>query len=178
MNSKKLISILEKHLKNEESKVFAIIDGAAVNNLLDKIFLNSEIKYECLNLGELTPDIAQVSPYLIEFNIHSKFADWIYSGWGKGWSIFLISNECGDIKQMRRELRSLTLSYGPHNQPLYFRWYDPRVLRVVLPVLVERQLKEIFNSVHKFVLEDVEYESGKIFSLDRGRLSTQTMHLE
>ena len=43
--------------------------------------------------------------------------------------------------QLHRHLRKFNVVYGPEGQPLFWRYYDPRVLPSVLGVLDERQRK-------------------------------------
>ena len=43
--------------------------------------------------------------------------------------------------------------YDPQGKPLYFRYYDPRVLRIYLPTCKESELKTVFGPVNSFYAE-------------------------
>jgi len=55
-------------------------------------------------------------------------------------------------------------------EQLYFRFYDPRVLRVFLPTCDERQLRDFFGPIDYFLCESEEPASGLVFSLRNGEL--------
>jgi hypothetical protein len=44
--------------------------------------------------------------------------------------------------------------YDDKGKPLYFRYYDPRVLRVYLPTCNESELEKVFGDVSHFIIED------------------------
>ena len=56
---------------------------------------------------------------------------------------------------------------------MYFRFYDPRVLRIFLPTCDAAQLKEFFGPVAHFICEDEDPAFGLVFSLEQGKLKTE-----
>jgi hypothetical protein len=58
-------------------------------------------------------------------------------------------------------------------EQLYFRFYDPRVLRVFLPTCDRQQLSDFFGPVDYFVCEDEDPVSGMMFSLKEGELKIE-----
>jgi hypothetical protein len=61
--------------------------------------------------------------------LRGHFTNWILEhGWGKNCGIFATS--AADLRQMRRHLRTFLVVHDEEGKPLYFRYYDPRVLRV------------------------------------------------
>src|SRR5262245_59953521 len=112
--------------KNEELNVFAVLDGAAIPDLLQHLH-EQQPERVCLYGGELEPDMAEVAPYLVKLEPDSYFTDWlIEKGWGRHWGSFALSHE--SLSAIRRHLRAFTVVYSPENKPVYFRYYDPRVL--------------------------------------------------
>jgi len=138
-----------------ELNVYAVLDGASVNNLQTSLHILHP-EYACLYRGELKPDMAQVAPYLVRLEPGSQFTDWVaVDGWGKHWGVFLRSTD--QLAAVRRHLRSLLVVHDPDGQPLKFRFYDPRVMRVFLPTCNAEQLASFFGPIDSFLLED---ESG------------------
>jgi len=155
---------------------YALLDGASNNGLLDVLYGNNRPKFECLFTGDLAPDMAYVAPYLAEMQEGSEFARWaVEGGWGKHWGIFAISKL--ELAPLWRHLRSLTRIIDPDGKPMYFRFYDPRVLRQFLPTCDAGQLKAIFGPVDKFILEGPTPEEGLMFSLHDGELLKETFSL-
>lgn len=159
-----------QHFAEGEHLAVAILDGASVNDLAQKLFEEDELKYECLFSGDLEPDIAEVAPYLVQFEADSDFAEWVSSGWGEHWGVFAVLPAELDLAEARRHFRKHNMVYGPDNQPLYFRWYDPRVMRVFLPTFDVEQLQEFFGPVLRFIAEGETPDHGFAFSLADGKL--------
>jgi hypothetical protein len=142
-----------EHLFSEpETSVFALVDGASVEGLLDRLY-EDRPEYFCLWRGELAPDMAEVAPYLVELGPESAFTQWVLEkGWGNHWGIFAVSHDY--LRALRQHFRRFTMVYDPDGKPLYFRFYDPRVLRVFLPTCTAEEIEEFFGPVLFYALED------------------------
>ncbi|MFO0157838.1 MAG: DUF4123 domain-containing protein, partial [bacterium] len=57
------------------------------------------------------------------------------------------SDEPPSFSQVHRHFRKFNVVYGPEGKPLFFRYYDPRVIVDVLKVLDEQQLISFFGPV-------------------------------
>ena len=145
--------LLRQHLFSEpETRVFAVLDGASIEGLLDHLY-DDEPDFVCLYRGRLAPDMAEVAPYLVELKPEEPFTRWVLENcWGKHWGIFAASPE--GIRTLRQHFRRFTMVQDPDGKHLYFRFYDPRVLRVFLPTCNEAELAEFFGPVVAYVLED------------------------
>ena len=58
------------------------------------------------------------------------------------------------------------------DKEFFFRFYDPRVLRIFLPTCDVKQLREFFGPVEKFICEDEDADYGLIYSFDNNKLKT------
>ena len=130
-----------------------VLDGAGVPGLPQRLRQPSAPRSECLYRGELAPDLAEVAPYLVELPRSGPFLDGLLSGWGQHWGVYLLVPEALDFAALRRHLRRLNLVRGAQDEPMLFRWYDPRVLRLLAPLMDAAQLEWLFGPVHSFVLE-------------------------
>ena len=147
---------------------FAVIDGASVQGLLDKLY-GLQPEFACLYRGELAPDMAEVAPYLVRLEPATEFADWVVSeGWGKHWGVFALAH--ASLREMRRHFRSFLTVYDPEGKPLLFRYYDPRVLRVYLPTCDARELQTVFGPVAAYLLEGEDPGEMLRFELSAGAL--------
>jgi len=154
-------------------RVYAILDGARNENLLD-VFDRDAPEFACLFPGELEPDMAEVAPYLVELIEGTPFCDWLLAeGWGNAWGIFLTSRL--ELAPLWRQLRQLTLVYDPDLNPIYFRFYDPRVLGVFLPTADAKQLADFFAAVDAYLVEGAAGEPAKVYSLAGGRLVAEAI---
>jgi hypothetical protein len=138
--------------------------------LLDRLYGAPRPEFVCLYRGELAPDLAQVAPYLVQLAPQADFTNWVLTqGWGKHWGVFAAT--AGDLAAMRGHLRRFLMVYDPKGKPVYFRFYDPRVLRVFLPTCNGEQLAEFFGPVTSFVMEGEEPETILTFGRTGGALA-------
>ena len=147
-----LIKLLRKHLFSEpEYNVYTVLDGASVPDLLDKLYEDPP-EHCCLYRGELTPDLAETAPYLVRLEPRAAFTNWVLDkGWGHHWAIFATAE--ADLRTMRRHFRTFLMVNDPDGKPLYFRYYDPRVLRVYLPTCNVEEMTTVFGPIASYMLE-------------------------
>jgi hypothetical protein len=159
----------------EDAEAFAVLDGASVPELLDRLDeLHPE--YECLYMGELKPDLAEVAPYLVRLEQGSEFSEWVVEqGWGKHWGVFALSQ--ASLRELRRHFRTFLKVYDPNGKPLLFRYYDPRVLRVYLPTCNAAELRTVFGPVVSYLLESEDPATLLRFKLSSGALVQQKREL-
>ena len=156
-------------------KTYAILDGASVPQL-PQTLARFEAEAECLFRGELEPDMAQVAPYLVPLQLDDPFTDWLlHQGWGQHWGIYALSSV--DLRPLRMHLRTFLKVYGPDLKPLYFRYYDPRVLRTYLPTGNAQELQTVFGPVHSYLLEDQDPNTLLKFTLDGAELRREAVQL-
>jgi hypothetical protein len=169
MDGPKTADSLRQHLFVEEGTgVFAVLDGASVRDLLTRLY-DQQPEFCCLYRGELKPDLAEVAPYLVRLEPGSEFTQWLLEhGWGKHWGIFALAPV--DLQTLRRHFRRFLVVYDPDGKPLYFRYYDPRVLRVYLPTCNADELAAVFGPVESCVLEDEDPGVVLRFRVESGSL--------
>ena len=155
---------------------YAILDGASVEGLLDQLY-KYEPEFECLYRGELQPDLAEVAPYLVKLDKESVFTDWVIeNGWGKHWGVFALTK--ADLPTLRRHFRRFLTVHNESGEPLVFRFYDPRVLRVYLPTCNAEELTAMFGPVLSFVLEGNVQRELLRYQNNNGTLNSQQKELE
>jgi hypothetical protein len=159
----------------EELHVYAVLDGASLPGLLEKLFAQPA-EHICLYRGELKPDIAEVAPYLVRLEPDADFTDWVIEkGWGKHGGIFALSS--ADLRAMRKHFRTFLIVHDPAGKPLYFRYYDPRVLRVFLPTCNAGELSRLFGPVASYVMEDENPRTALRFQQLNGALRREPVTL-
>lgn len=131
--------------------VYCVLDGASVPKLRKRLAETGPPHY-CLFRGELSPDMAEVAPYVVELGGEEALTDWILrDGFGRHWGIFAQSD--ADLRTLRTHFRNLLTVRDPEGKELHFRYYDPRVFRVFLPTCTPGQLAEMFGPVTRYLAE-------------------------
>jgi len=160
---------------SEGESTYAILDGASVPGLLEKLAVAPE-EHACLYRGELEPDLAHTAPYLVKLRPESPLTEWILGeGWGQHWGIFAITP--ASLEAFRRHLRGFLRVRDHKGQILYFRYYDPRVLSVYLPTCNIRELRFVFGPATSYVCEGHAPDVALRYSLQENRLKTTTVTL-
>ncbi|MEP6502681.1 MAG: DUF4123 domain-containing protein [Betaproteobacteria bacterium] len=153
---------------------YVILDGAQNQTLVGALHADGAPKWRCLFTGTLAPDMAVVAPYLVELEQSSAFTRRLLAeGWGQNWGVFLISQLA--LPALWRHVRAQVHVYGPKLEPLFFRFYDPRVMRSYLPTCTPQQLAEFFGPVDFYIAEGEEPARAHAWSLADGQLVAQNV---
>jgi hypothetical protein len=145
---------LEGFLFRDRVYTYAVLDGASVPDLPQKLFEMGPRHY-CLYRGEMTDEIVHVAPYLVHMEIGSGFCNWLLSEyWGKHWGIFAQSPV--SPSGMRRHFLSLITVNDDAGNPMLFRFYDPRVLVPYMMTCVIGELEIIFGPVNYYFAESFD----------------------
>ncbi|GAA4343211.1 DUF4123 domain-containing protein [Flaviaesturariibacter amylovorans] len=113
-----------------------------------------------------------VAPWIFEYPGPPAFAEFFRTeGWGQSWGVLVGSG--ADINELHRHFRRFLTVRLEDGEELYFRFYDPRVLRVFLPTCSPAQLQEFFGPVGTFIVEDEDPQFALLYRLQRGVLHTE-----
>ena len=129
-------------------------------------------RYASLYKGRSEEDLAGVAPYLFTYREGSYFANWYGAkGWGHAWGLLIESPVSFD--ELYKHFRKFLLVKTEDGRELYFRFYDPRVLRTFLPSCDEQQLREFFGPVRYFICEEKDSGYALYFSLQHNILQIE-----
>jgi hypothetical protein len=142
--------------QGDARRVFAILDGAIVDDLPARL-ASSGLPHECLFPGELDPELAAVMPYLVELESSAPLVrEALSRGWKDHWGIYGCVPEAVTFLDLRQHFRPFLKVQGPMGQFMFFRYYDPRVLRHTLPTFDEEQMSAFFGPVQALWFESGE----------------------
>ena len=156
-DEKVTIETLKKHLFSQfDTNVYAVLDGASVPDLeLPKLLWKLKPEHVCLYRGQLEPDMAEVAPYLVKLEFDHPFTKLVLEkGWGNHWGVFAVTGLEADLRKMRTHFRKFLMVISPEGKSIYFRYYDPRVLRVYLPTCNTEEIQTVFGPISCYYLED------------------------
>ncbi len=141
--------------------------------LIEAKQLAGEQHYLCLYKGMAEERLNQVAPYLV-MSQPPAFVDWLFArGWGQCWGVFVLSKEPPTV--IYQHFRRFLLVKTQSGQQLYFRFYDPRVLRQFLPTCTVAQLTDFFGPIRYFLLEDEDPAYSVSYWLDQGELKSRRL---
>ena len=144
-----------KSLSAPATPLFAVLDAARSGQVLS-FLCGAKEEFQSLYEGPEAKQLSTVAPYLVSLTSGSKTLErMVNQGWGQSWGIYL---SCPlPFTELRRHLRHfLFVESEETREQLYFRFYDPRVLRVFLSSCTPQQWKEFFGQIECFWAESSE----------------------
>jgi hypothetical protein len=132
--------------------LYALLDAARQHEIPLRLRAGG-VHHDCLYQGGTAEALWFVAPYLARCERDSAFISWlIESGWGQSWSSFVAAG--ADLASLRQHFRKfLLIQVDGDESSFYFRFYDPRVLRVFFPTCTREQAVEFFGPVRLFITE-------------------------
>ena len=161
-------------LMREQGKtLFAMVDAAQVPDLPT---LLSATGAPCRSLfeGDSARNLRDVAPYLVHLgDAPALLQRLLEQGWGHAWASYLSCDLPFD--ELRRHLRKFLMVKTDDGRQVYFRFYDPRVLRTFLPTCTPEQLKQFFGPITAFWLEAEATSGCAVFRHGPSGLQQETL---
>jgi hypothetical protein len=149
---------------DERMQTYALLDAARDERMYPAI-LRADCEWTCLYRGDAAVTMAEVAPYLVRLDRASQFTQWLIDeGWGNSWGVFLSAAVTLEI--VRAHFRRFVFAQLPDGRNVYFRFYDPRVLRVYLPTCSPEEREMLFGPVERFLMEGADAAETLTFRLD------------
>ena len=140
-------------LERQPDPVFAVLDAARDDAVLATLRGQSECAYASLyDEDPRHASLAAFAPYLVGLHRSGPFLEALLRrSWAQSWGIFLTCSLPFD--EVRRHLRRFLLVQHEDGRELYFRFYDPRVLRAFLPTCTPEQSHAFYGPIGGFFAE-------------------------
>lgn len=164
MPSAAQVDAIERMLFDDASlAVYAVLDGASMHDL-PYLLDEHEVENVCLFSGRLDPEVAATAPYLARLEQDSEFLRLVLErGWGHHWGILALIPAEISFGNVRKHFRTFLRVRGPDGEPMLFRYYDPRVMRIYLPTCDEEESETVFGPATCYLMEDEEGSSIQRF---------------
>jgi Domain of unknown function (DUF4123) len=153
--------------------LYAVLD-AAQNSAIPLQLRTAGVEHDCLYQGATAERLWFAAPYLARCEAGSDFVSWLVSsGWEHSWGIFLTS--AADLHALREHFRRFLIVKIEGERPdFYFRFYDPRVLRVFLPTCTLEEATAFFGPVRSFLVEDQESRGALRFTVSGSAVTLES----
>lgn len=177
ITSQQFQKLADRLWPDDDCNTFALLDGAGIPDLIDRMQRAPGLEFECLFSGELEAGVAEVAPYIVRLEAGSEFSGWAMGGWGEQRGVFVQVPRVVELPVLRRHFRKLNMVYGPDGGAMLFRYYDPRVLWMFLSVCVREQVDSLFGPVSNFIFEGRTDNDGVTSSVLDSRVISQQFTL-
>jgi hypothetical protein len=142
--------VLER-LRGLPLPLYALVD-AARDRAIYPLLGTGAAESACLFEGEHAQSLPDYAAHLVQLAPDAPLlASLVRQGWGQSWGIYLASDRPFD--ELLAYLRQRCWVRGPTGARLYFRYYDPRVLRTALSAMGADELRAFLGPVASFIAE-------------------------
>ncbi len=151
--------------------LYHLLDAARMSFSIDEAKQRNPT-HDSLYRGQSEETLAVIAPYLFQCEAGDAFDAWLTENAGQSWGVGVESDE--PMAALHKHFRQFLLIQTDNGEELYFRFYDPRVLRNFLPTCTPDQLIEFFGPVRRFIAEDPPHAQLLTFSHESGTLKTDS----
>ena len=119
-------------LRNSGGPLFAVLDATRDPLKILTILRSAGEQYQSLYEGTQAQVLEAFAPYLVRLTENSKLLENVIAQWlGEELGVFRCQRRGFSIRA--QTFRTFLMVNGPDGKRLYFRYYDPRVMRAYLP---------------------------------------------
>jgi hypothetical protein len=155
-----------EHAPGGPLSLYALLDAAREAGVVSKLDNVPETS-DCLYEGEKARELAAYAPYIVELSADSPLLGELTTGAiGKSYCVFLTTK--ASFEDIRKHLRHFLMVTTDDGGEVYFRFYDPRVLRVFLPTCTPEEVRQFFGPIRSFWIEAREPGTMTRFWLAEG----------
>jgi hypothetical protein len=152
--------------------VWGVLDCARDPRIYSAL-LESRLEFRCLYSGKLDRLLEVNAPHLVElFPTNRLIHTWIDEGWGQSWGIFI---RIADSSNLRHHLRKFLRVQDEGGRKLLMRYYDPRVLGMLLRAFTTEQRTEFNGEINSFLEEEDGGASLNELRMRHNRLFERTV---
>jgi Domain of unknown function (DUF4123)/Inner membrane component of T3SS, cytoplasmic domain len=155
--------------------LYCLLDAACDRTIPSLLALAQEQK-QCLYDGQSAVELGDWAPYLVKLETDAPFTKALLDlGWGNGWASYFTSQAA--FEDIRHHFRKFLMVQVQGGEELYFRFYDPRVLRDFLPTANPSEAVIFFGPVSQWLVESEDPAIILGLQLDRGVLAMDRIAL-
>ncbi len=165
-----------EYLASLHAPLYALVD-AACDKSIPGLLVHAQEQHQSLYEGRSATELAAWAPYLVELPLEAPLIKaLIAKGWGKGWASYFTSK--ASFQDLRHHFRRFLMVQIENGALVYFRFYDPRVLRDFLPTTTPGETKVFFGPVEIWFLESEDPQSILSFMQEKDGLVARQVKVE
>lgn len=144
-------------------KLYGVLD-CAVDPALHDHCARLEPEFAVCLFDRVDPKVKAASPHLIELTPTDPLSRaWRTGGWGRNWGVLLSSR--ADLRTVKLRLKRFTQARLPDGSgPVLFRFWDPRVMRIYMPLLQPDEVEGWFTDIDRWIVATADGKGSLRFS--------------
>ncbi len=159
--SEKQIDAIEQQLfarmhqrgQTVQPNVYAILDGAR-DKRIEPMLNNGDLPSACLYKGKISYAMKRAAPHIVQLEKgHALTRKILAMAWGNAWGIFALCAPDVSISSVVNNCRRIAKAKLPDGKLVIFRYYDPRIARLLLPACNESERDHLFGAASALLME-------------------------
>lgn len=146
---------------------FALLDASALVDGRAGLRRSGFANMRCLFDGDLEIECWDAAPYLAQLPDAESMPDNLQESLNNLASqdaVILVGTNGGvDLSELRRHFKKFNLVYLPDGEPVFFRYFDPRVFLAAWPHLHMQQKSEFLREINLLLVPDAK--GGQLVSI-------------
>lgn len=154
---------------SEHGYLHALMDASLTPELPEKLIQHKpQLDYLPLFLGDEAASLAAISPYLMRLEFDDPLLWWLLDeGADKAWGIYLCSN--AELTALHHHLFSLLAVRDLQGDTLWFRYYDPRVLKPFWRALNDEEKNRFLGPIECLIILDTPQQGLWAYQRPQGK---------
>lgn len=148
--------------RDPSDRLYGIVDAARDRQLAFDASLRFGWRLQWLFGEDTAHQMRDVAPYLVPIEFNSAYLDLWAERIGSSVGILLLAGAQPD--ELRAHLATLFESVDERGGEFFFRFYDPRVLRVFLPTCSAAHATKFFGPIRRIIVEAEEPNGILVYS--------------
>ena len=146
-----MASLLET-IRAQDGPIYGVFDAARSKDVYAELVRSKQV-FHSLYEGAEAARYIDIAPYVVALDLDDAGIETLLErAQGESWAIFVTSQ--APIEDVRHHLRKFVkVELDGHKNAVFFRFYDPRVFRDVIPRFDADQLQRFFESVDDYLCE-------------------------
>jgi hypothetical protein len=132
-------------------RLYGVVDAAQDCALAFEAIVGFSKVIRSLFQGDAAPALAHVAPYVVPIDPESSYLQNWATRLGKNAGILITSSASDDA--LYSHLRKMFVAQDEKGQEYFFRFYDPRVLRLYVPSCTPDEIRTFFGPVRLIAVE-------------------------
>jgi Domain of unknown function (DUF4123) len=137
------------------ARLYVVVDSAQNAELARTAWFDHGFETWSLFGENVDASMSSVAPHLVAVSSGRSGRDFLDVWADHLWTNAGILLSCpADPVKVWEHLSRLFVVGDPEGRLMYFRFYDPRILRALMPTLRDSQISEVFGPIREFLVED------------------------
>lgn len=137
----------------ERNEAYAVLDGAR-DRRIEALLQIWGLEHVCLYGEAIGLKLRNAAPFLVRLERGGETTEQLIErAWGNAWGVFAVAPAGTGMRAVTRHCKRLLRVLDERGRMMLFRYYDPRVLSIVMDARAPDQTRDLFGALSGWILE-------------------------